>query len=59
MKGHLKNDLRELERRTFRRGEGEVPARPPLYRTENIGRAAARASAANLVVTQGADAQGR
>src|SRR5271157_4617166 len=37
LKGQLEGYMRELNRRTIRRGECEVPARLRLYRAENIG----------------------
>src|SRR6266576_3320679 len=41
LKGQLKNDLCELDRRAIRCGKCEVAARLWLYRAENIGCAAA------------------
>src|SRR6266851_3780116 len=41
LNGQVEGHLRELKRRTVRRGEGIVPACFGLYRAENIRRAAA------------------
>src|SRR6266851_3476019 len=39
LNGQVEGHLRELKRRTVRRGEGKVPACFGLYRAENICRA--------------------
>src|SRR5947207_16017071 len=41
LQGQVEQDLRELESRPIRGGEGEMPSRFGLYGAENIGDAAA------------------